>query len=181
MRDTVCVASARDGVPADWTRYASCEFTLSLAAYERDLGYAGRRGVRRQLAVDVPRSVVLLDGARAASGEVVWRATAHPALCTQAVVAPAIEWLQRCGVHVHELRGHNPLIVDVRAGCTRVWKRLGYRRDALAPPEETPAVVHFFALADHAANTIVVSLSPAASHTLPLPSGAVSGGGAVRK
>ena len=101
---------------------------------------------------------------RAACGEAVWRATAHPALCTQAVVAPAIEWLQRRGVHVHELQGYNPLIFDVRKGCTRAWKRLGYWHGTHRPPPADgtpPVVLHFFALADHEANTIVVSLSPA--------------------
>ena len=158
MKGVVCVTSTCEGLPGNWSEYASCEIMLPLSTYERDLGYTTRRGLRRQLAVDVPRSVVLVDGVRAQSGEIVWRGTAHPALCTQAVVAPAIEWLLARGVHVHELRGHNPLIVDVRAGCTRVWKRLGYRREG--PPSRNAPVVHFFALADHAANTIVVSLSP---------------------
>lgn len=159
MRDMVCVVSARQALPNDWTRYTSCDITASLAAYERDLGFASHMSVQKQLEIDVPRSVVVVDGRRVRCGDAVWRATAHPSLCTQAVVAPAIEWMMASGVHVHELRGHNPLIVDVRSGVTRVWKKLGHRADARIPSQSDTAVLHFFALADHAANTIVISLS----------------------
>ena len=126
--DTVWVqhgSSLPDDLWDLWEDHETCEIVLPLATYDADLGMRTRAAVRRQLDADVPRSVVLVDDVRVKSTDEVLKAASHPRLCTQAVLAPPVEWLLRSGMVVHELRGSFPMVVDVRRDVTHVSKLLG--------------------------------------------------------
>ena len=94
-----------------------------------DVGLRTRASVRRQLAADVPRSVVRVRGERVASVDAVLRGAGVDLarLCTQAVLAPPVEWLLAHDLVAHELRDGGPMEVDVDASTVRVAKRLGLR------------------------------------------------------
>ena len=135
------------------------EVVLSLGDYERDLGMPLEAQVRRQLEVDLPRCVVRLDGARTRSADAVLGATAHPRLCTQAVVAPVLEWLLHAGWIAHELGdgAAAPLAVDVarHGATTRATKRLGLRTWAGASGGEATVRVE----GDARRHTLVASVA----------------------
>jgi len=98
---------------------------------DRNLGMEGMDAVQRQLRVDLPRSVVRLRGLRTTDPRSVMNRSRFPRICTQASLAPPVEWLMRCGVVAHELGAQYPLVVDVYSHdhvCVR--KRLGVRADA---------------------------------------------------
>lgn len=103
------------------------EVVCRLSKYDSDLGMRTRASVRRQLAADVPRSVVLVDGRRARTAAEVLRRATHPRLCTQAVLAPPVEWLlTQTGMVAREVGC--PMVVEVTArGDVRVRKKLGVR------------------------------------------------------
>lgn len=101
---------------------------LPLRAFDADLGMTTPTAVRRQLALDVPRSIVLWRGERMHDSEAVYHLTPFPRLCTQAVMAPALEWLLRAGWLTHEVG--DPMVVDVSRRGVCVSKRLG-THDAL--------------------------------------------------
>lgn len=107
-------------------RTGSCDVVLSLSDFERRLGMPTPHAVRRQLRVDVLRSVVLVDGEQAATADEVLRATRMPRLCTQAVLALPVEWLMERGLVAHE--SHLPMIVSARGKKhLTVVKRLNLR------------------------------------------------------
>lgn len=122
------------------------DVVMSLGDYERDLGMPSAAQVRRQLEVDLPRCDVRVDGVRARCADAVLRATAHPRLCTQAVVAPVVEWLLHAGWIAHEPGGaaSAPLAVEVTTSgaATRASKRLGLRTWAGASGGEATVLVH---------------------------------------
>ena len=113
MRDFVCVSSSsmpREGVAV-----------LPLRAFQRDLGLRTRRALRKQLELDVPRSCVWIDGTRTLSVDEVLASTRAPRLCTQAVLAPVVEWFLREDMLLHEVMGmRNPMVVHVRHGGDEV-------------------------------------------------------------
>jgi hypothetical protein len=83
--------------------------------------------VERQLRVDLPRCVATVGGARTVHPARVLAATFYPRLCTQAGLAPVVEWLLHADVVAHELGGA-PLVVAVdAAGDVDLAKRLGLR------------------------------------------------------
>ena len=92
---------------------------LPYADYVSDLSFPDAASVRRQLALDVPRSCVLVDGVRARDAR---RVYAHRELCTQAVLAPALEWLRASGLMAVEAR--HAMSAHVRGPVVSVHKRL---------------------------------------------------------
>lgn len=92
------------------------------------LGMRTRRDVLRQLRVDLPRSCVCRDGRRLLDPHEVVRCTPHARLCTQAVMAPPVEWMIAADLIAHELPSHPPLEAHVLPdGAVRVRKLLGVR------------------------------------------------------
>jgi hypothetical protein len=106
---------------------STCDVVVPLSQY--DVGMRTRGDLRRQLRVDLPRSVVSVRGARARRPEDVLRHAMHPRLCTQAVLAPPLEWLILQGMVAHEVEGGSfPMSVDVDEwGLVAVTKTLSVR------------------------------------------------------
>lgn len=101
------------------------EYVFPLRTYEAQLGMTSTSGVLKQLCLDVPRSLVYVDGARVTAGEEVLHRCFLPRFCTQTVFAPVVEWFLKKNVLLHELNG--PVVVDVhdRGRTVRVEKWLG--------------------------------------------------------
>lgn len=100
---------------------------MSLSRYEADLGMRTRGALQRQLAVDVPRCHVVVGDARVCDGEdPVWTTRVrHPRLCTQAVLAPPVEWLMRAGAVAHECKHRMEVYVSADGADVEVFKTLG--------------------------------------------------------
>ena len=122
-------------VPPGASAFDDVVYVTPLHRYEADLGMRTRGALRRQLEVDVPRCVATVDGARVRRGDdPAWRRVRHARLCTQAVLAPPVEWLMRAGVIAHESGA--PLRVSARgAHEVEVRKELRVREEA-APRRE---------------------------------------------
>ena len=67
---------------------------LPLRAYERTLGMRAPAALRRQLNVDTPRNQVFLNGQRIHDAHELYNLPVAR-LCTQAVLAPPVEWILR--------------------------------------------------------------------------------------
>ena len=91
-----------------------------------DVGLQRRRDLRRQLAVDLPRSHVHdHNGTRIV--DVTSLHTPYPRFCTQCCMAPVVEWLHRSGIMAIECG--SPLTVHVdRRGHLTCKKRLAVAR-----------------------------------------------------
>ena len=99
------------------------EVLFASRAYDADLGMSSEGEVQRQLDADVPRCDVWVDGAPTVSWEEVWASALYPRMCTQAVLAPVVEWFLRGGVILRESGA--PMRVDVVSHDTvRVQKVL---------------------------------------------------------
>ena len=103
----------------------SKEIVLSLSSYDAGLGMNTRSSVKRQLRLDVPRSRVTIEGVPTTSWEEVYRSVRHPRMCTQAVLAPVVEWFRDDGVMLFER--HSPMRVNIERGEITVRKKLGLR------------------------------------------------------
>lgn len=122
----------RAGVsPREWPPYRPDATTTlllpSASSFVSDLGLASREALLRQLAVDLPRSVVRVDGARTTCPWRVARTARYPALCTQAALAPPCEWMLLHGyVACEPRRDRAAMEVDVwaRGGGVCARKRL---------------------------------------------------------
>lgn len=123
--------SAAFGSP--WPFGWEYDVVVPLTAYDGDLGMRTRAALRRQLKADLPRSVVSVAGRRVLDPSRL--RVSHPRMCTQAVLAPPLEWLLRSGIVAHELPGGKwPMVVDADDEAIRVSKRLAIRPwDAEAP------------------------------------------------
>ena len=167
MDDPVWVAQCGGAMAPPETGW-ECELVMPLQKYDGDLGMRTRAAVRRQLEADVPRSLVLIDGSQAKGAADVVRAASHPRMCTQAVLAPPVEWLMRAGLVAHELHGGVfPMVVEVGGGLIRVFKRLGIRTDRLVAEALAPAcatrvqhVVDISVHADALHQSVVVTMTP---------------------
>lgn len=138
-----------------------------VAAYDSDLGMRTRKDVYRQLEADVPRCEVWVDGVRAHTAAEVWRRTLYPRLCTQAVLAPPVEWLLRTGWVAHEIG--SPMVVECVGKTVEVRKRLGlWRHDVEGEAcllQESSACVDVRVAAD--TRMVVVSLKRVRGRTRP--------------
>lgn len=111
----------------------SWEVVLPLVELTRDLGMQSSRALEKQLGIDLPRSCVFVHGRRATTPKEVIRATRLGRFCTQAVLAPPVEWLLlRMGLVAHEVSDDGeslPMVATVSQGgrCVHVAKRLGLR------------------------------------------------------
>ena len=151
MDDPVWVGT---GPPPDL--HHECEVVLPLAAYDANLGMRTRGELRRQLRLDLPRSVVLLDGVRTRDASRVMSRVSHPRLCTQAVLAPPVEWLARQGRIVHEEpRSSWPVVVEVTGAGRVVDVR---KRLALWSEDDASHVLHLGLHADANSDVAVVSI-----------------------
>lgn len=101
------------------------QVTVPLYDFDKDLGMPTLPSVHRQLRVDLPRSLTHVEGVRTVDPERVIRATFYPRLCTQASLAPVVEWIFQAGRIAHEVA--QPQVVDVRSDTIHVRKRLGLR------------------------------------------------------
>ena len=116
-------------MPGSW------EIILPLAQLSQDLGMQSARALEKQLNLDLPRSCVFIHGRRATTPKQVTRATRLGRFCTQAVLAPPVEWLLlRMGLIAHEIPSTLeeealPMVATVSHGgkCVHVTKRLGVR------------------------------------------------------
>jgi hypothetical protein len=81
--------------------------------------------ITRQLRVDLPRSLVRVDGTRTVDPDRILRSTFYPRLCTQASMAPVVEWFLGMDRVAHEVA--QPLVIDVTPHTLHVRKRLGLR------------------------------------------------------
>lgn len=106
----------------------ACDVVMPITRY--DLGMRTRRELRKQLHLDLPRSIVSVEGVRVGRVDDVLRAALHPRICTQAALAPPLEWLIPHGLLAHEVgNGAFPLTADVdKYGVVTVTKRLGIRK-----------------------------------------------------
>lgn len=100
--------------------------TMSIFMFDADLGMPTFRAIQRQLNVDLPRSIVRVDGIRTIDPQRVFRGTMFPRLCTQAALAPIIEWLLHAGYVAHESK--MPLVITVDHGNVRLQKMLAIRK-----------------------------------------------------
>ena len=126
--DSSCVAVERGPPRSLLLPIPECEVVVPLREYDSDLGMRTWRAMLRQLDADLPRSVVMVRGRRASTARDVCSVASHPRLCTQAVLAPPVEWLIRAGVVAHEPEaGRWPMVVETDGAITVVRKRLGLR------------------------------------------------------
>lgn len=99
------------------------EYVFPLKLYESQLGMASTSGVLRQLCLDVPRSLVYVDGKRVTMGEEILHRCFLPRFCTQTVFAPVVEWFVKKDIILHEMYG--PVLVEVnnqgRTVCVEKW------------------------------------------------------------
>ena len=138
MDDVVLVDSMKTSSVGQWvTRVldsnahsceTACDVVMPIACY--DLGMRTRRELRKQLQLDLPRSIVSVEGMRVGKVDDVLQAALHPRICTQAALAPPLEWLLPHGLLAHEVGGGAfPMMADVdENGVVTVTKRLGIRK-----------------------------------------------------
>lgn len=111
----------------------SWEVVLPLFELTRDLGMSSSRALEKQLGIDLPRSCVFVYGRRVITPREVIRATRLGRFCTQAVLAPPVEWLLlHMGLIAHEVSDDDeplPMVATISQGgrCVHVAKRLGLR------------------------------------------------------
>lgn len=91
----------------------TCDVIFPMGHY--DLGMRTRRSVHKQLALDVPRSVVIVNDERTECADHVMKSTPHARFCTQAAFAPALEWLLSERVIVKEPSPSSPVTVYVHS------------------------------------------------------------------
>ena len=101
------------------------DIVIPLSVYDADLGIQSRSSIKRQLQIDVPRSHVTINGVRTTSWVDVYRHAKHPRMCTQAVLAPVVEWFIKCGIVMYERR--SPMQVNIEKGKISILKTLGLR------------------------------------------------------
>lgn len=139
MADAVLVDTARALALGRWLHRGlddpsspgECDVVLPAAAY--DLGLRTRRELRKQLAVDLPRSAVTVGGDACRSVDRVIREASNPRFCTQAVLAPPLEWLLEHGFLAHEAGGGAMKVAVAADGSVCVCKTLGLTTLASAP------------------------------------------------
>ena len=121
MDDCILVHSRWEGVGHG----GLSEIIVPVSSYE--LGLRTRAALRKQLDLDLPRSVVHVRGTRVYDARAVLGSTPYARMCTQAVLAPPVEWLMHAGYVAHE-NGSGPMHVEVNdVGDVRVRKSLGVR------------------------------------------------------
>ena len=133
------------------------DIVLPVSSYDADLGMRTRSAIKKQLQLDVPRAQVTVDGIPRPTWTDVYRVAPHPRLCTQAVLAPIVEWFHRNGLMLHETR--TPLRLKIHGGHITVHKRLRVcEASTLASLGEVSVTVH----AGH--SDVVVSVSHSTHH-----------------
>lgn len=133
------------------------DIILPVSSYDADLGMRTRAAIKKQLQLDVPRAQVTVDGISRPTWTDVYRAAPHPRLCTQAVLAPIVEWFHRNGLMLHETR--TPLRLKIHGGQITVHKRLKVcEASTLTSLGEVSVTVHA------GQSDVVVSVSHSAEH-----------------
>jgi hypothetical protein len=142
----------------EWSTSA-WEVVLPLQEYDQDLGMRTRAAIRKQLDRDLPRSDVLLHTGKAVTKACdLLRLTSYPRLCTQAVLAPPLEWLLEADLVAHELPRKEPMRVRIDPlGGVSVVKRLGVK-DAHASLGTV-----LLQVTTHKDDCVVVSVTPQSS------------------
>ena len=127
-----------------------------MQAYDRDLGMRTRASIKKQLDLDLPRSDVLHTGTSVRDACDVLRLTSYPRLCTQAVLAPPLEWLLEADLVAHELPHKEPMRVRIDpSGGVSVLKRLGVKDSC---DQSLGSVL--LQVTTHKDDCVVVSLTP---------------------
>ena len=143
MLRTVTVCSGRpspEDLQRGWSRGDGWTCVMPLAQYH--LGMLTRHDVLRQLRVDLPRSRVCRGERRLLDPAEVMRWTSHARLCTQAVMAPPVEWLIAANLIAYELPSHPPLEADILSnGAVSVRKMLGVRTSEGSPRDNVEITV----------------------------------------
>ena len=114
--------------PNQWPRLEDgrdVEILLPLSIFDKDLGMQTKQQMLRQLAVDLPRSRVFLHGQRTLDPRQVLREAMCPRLCTQAVMAPFVEWAVYSGYLLVELPTKPPLCVIIGPKSIHSQKTIG--------------------------------------------------------
>jgi hypothetical protein len=109
---------------ADGEEIENCDIVIPSNLYE--LGMRTRGELRKQLALDLPRSDITINNAPATVDSVL-KLAIHPRVCTQAAFAPPLEWILPHGFLAHEVGG--PVSGNVyNDGVVKLHKRLGLRK-----------------------------------------------------
>lgn len=115
--------------PFKWPMYdgGDVELVVLRKQYEHCIGMPQEADLKRQLSIDLPRSLVHLpNGDRVVDADVLMKATPYSRCCTQAVCAPMLEWFMNAGLFARELtHGYHPLRVQITdCGSVVVTKNL---------------------------------------------------------
>ena len=103
------------------------DIILESKVYDADLGMPRAAQVQKQLRLDVPRCNVRVDGVETTDWQDVWKSTIYPRMCTQAVLAPVLEWFAKSGILVCETRSRMDVSV-FRNTSMKIEKKLRLMR-----------------------------------------------------
>lgn len=109
------------------------EFVHDLRLFEAGLNMTTRAAVRRQLAIDIPRSKVFVNGVPTVCANHVYKSSHSPRICTQASLASLVEYIV---LHKRALcmELNRPMLVYIDKHITRIAKDLCLlSRDDLSP------------------------------------------------
>ena len=107
---------------SDSSHLSECDVVVPAHLY--DLGMRTRKEMRRQIEVDITRSFIFIKGNRTTSVEEVIRSAFNPRMCTQASLAPPLEWISRNGFFACEIGSEMRAEIEPD-GTVNVTKRLG--------------------------------------------------------
>jgi hypothetical protein len=130
------------------------DFVLDLKKYDSDLGMKTTESVLKQLSLDLSRCNVTMYGTRILSPHTLLRCTSYPRMCTQAVMAPVVEWLTGMGWIAHEVP-RSPLKVELSGNKIVIQKTLGI----WGSEEDAPEGVHVTITVDTQIASVIVSSS----------------------
>jgi len=104
---------------------SSHPISVPLMVYDADLGMSTFDSITRQLAIDLPRSLVYVNGVRTTDPLRVVKYTFLPRMVTQACLAPVVEWFMESDLIACETR--SPLHIFVASGNVSIVKDLALR------------------------------------------------------
>ena len=88
----------------DIKTHREVNIVMKTSSFLKTLGYMSTSKIQRQLMLDVPRSVVCIDNIRCFDVRRILKTAFLPQLCTQAVLAPILEWCMNRNVFLSDSR-----------------------------------------------------------------------------